>query len=94
MDNVDEILEEPIRHEDKSIATRLTYTEERDRYRVEYTNILQNGELDGNWGVFGGSVGYNASEYDTEEEARSFYDEIENLSNEEIMAEMAIGENP
>lgn len=93
MDNVDEILEEPTRHEDKAIATRLTYTEERDRYRVEYTNILQNGELDGNWGVFGGPVGYNASEYDTEEEARSFYNEIENLSNEEIMAEMAVGEN-
>ena len=94
MDNVDEILEEPTRHEDKGIATRLTYNEERDGYRVEHSSLLTDGSINGDWDVFGGSVGYNASEYDTEEEARSFYNEIQNLSNEEIMAEMAVGENP
>ena len=93
MDDVDEILEEPSRHEDKGFAARLTYNEERDSYRVEHSSLLTDGGIDGDWQVFGGSVGYNSSEYDTEEAARSFYNELENLSNEEIMAEMAVGEN-
>ncbi|ELY83610.1 hypothetical protein [Natrinema altunense] len=89
----DEVLEGPVRYEDKGLAARLTYNEERESYRVEYSPILKSGDIAEEWELFGGSVGYTSSEYDAEEEARAFYDELENLSNEEIHDEMSVGEN-
>lgn len=92
MDDVDKILEGPEKFENKGFAARLTYNEERDSYRVESSPLLKSGEIDDTWEVFGGSVGYNDSEYSTEEEAREFYDELQNLSNQEILDRMAAGE--
>lgn len=93
MDYEGKLLEEPTRFEDKGLAVRLTYHEGRDVYRVEYSPLLKNGEIDGNWGVFGGSVGYTCSEYSTEEEAREFYKQIEDLSRGKLLDHFAVGEN-
>lgn len=88
-----ELLEEPTRFEDKGLALRLTYHEGRDAYRVEYSSLQKTGEIDGNWGVFGGSVGYTCSEYSTEDEARKAYKQIEDLPGDKILDYFALGEN-
>jgi hypothetical protein len=93
MESDGELLEEPTRFEDKGLAVRLTYHEGRDAYRVEYSPLLKNGEIEGKWGVFGGSVGYTCSEYSTEEEARKFYNQLEDLPSDEILDHFAVGEN-
>lgn len=93
MEQEDEVLEGPVRHEEKGLAARLTYREDRDSYRVEYSPLLEDGEIAEEWEVFGGSVGYNSSEYSAEDDARSFYDRLQDLSNEEILEEMGVGEN-
>jgi len=93
VDNVDEILEDPTRHEDKGLATRLTYDGERGKYRVEYSLLLKDGSLDGDWSVFGGSVGCPTSEYDAEEDARRLYDKIPEVGKTEIIHQIRKGEN-
>ncbi|MCU4753489.1 hypothetical protein OB919_16105 [Halobacteria archaeon AArc-curdl1] len=92
MESDGEILEEPQRFEDKGLAVRLIYVKERYKYRVEYSPLLKNGEIEGNWGVFGGSVGYTCSEYNTEEEARQFYNKLEEIPADEILDHFAVGE--
>ncbi|WP_313694175.1 hypothetical protein [Halorarum halobium] len=92
MDEVNEILEGPAKHEDKGIAARLTYDQETDSYRVEYSPLLENGEITEEWIVFGGTVGYNDSVYSSEEAAHEFYDQLENLGQDEILDELAVGE--
>lgn len=87
------LLEKPTRFEDKGVAARLTYHEGRDTYRVEYSPLLQNGEIDGDWGVFGGSVGYTSSEYSTEKEARKFYNKLKSIPGDKILDHLGIGEN-
>jgi len=87
-----EILEGPERFEDKGLAARLTYDQEEDSYRVEHSPLLKTGEIAGEWGVFGGSVGYNASTYNSEEDAREFFNDLENLEAEEVLDEFAVGE--
>lgn len=86
-------MEGPTRHEDKGLATRLTYNEEEDKYRVEHSVLLKDGSIDGDWTVFGGSVGLPISEYDTEEDARRFYEKIPEVDKTEIIQEIRVGEN-
>jgi hypothetical protein len=93
LNNENEILEGPTRHEDKGLATRLTFNEEREKYRVEHSVLLKDGSIDGDWNVFGGVVGCPASEYDTEEAARRFYDKIPEVGKTEIIQEIREGEN-
>lgn len=93
MESTNEVLEGPVRYEDKGLATRLAYNEVRDSYRVEHSPLLENGEIAQEWGVFGGSVGYNSSEYDTEEDARQFYNQLEDIPGDEILDHLAVGEN-
>jgi hypothetical protein len=88
-----EILEEPVVYNDKAIAARLTYNSERDTYRVEYAPLLQDGGIGDEWGIFGGTVGYTSSSYDSEEEAREFFDELEDIPGDEILDRFAVGEN-
>jgi len=92
VEEIKDLLEGPEKFEGKGFAARLTYHEERDSYRVESSPLLETGDIDGTWEVFGGSVGYNDSEYSTEEEAREFYEELQNLSNQDILNRMATGE--
>jgi len=92
VEDVNEILEGPERFEDKGIAARLTYDQERDSYRVEYSPLLENGEIAEEWTVFGGTVGYNDSVYGSEEAAHEFYDKLENLGEDEVLDEFAVGE--
>jgi len=88
----EKVLEGPIRHEDKGLATRLTFNEEREKYRVEHSVLLKDGGIDGDWNVFGGVVGCPASEYDTEEAARRFYNKIPEVGKTEIIQQIRAGE--
>jgi hypothetical protein len=89
-----EVLEEPVVYEDKAIAARLTYNPERDTYRVEYAPLLQDGGIGDEWGIFGGTVGYTSSSYDSQEDAREFFDDLEDIPSDEILDHFAVGENP
>ena len=86
-----EVLEEPEVYEDKAIAARLAYNRERDTYAVEYTPLLESGEFEDEWFIFGGSVGYTCSMYDSEEDAREFFDELEEIPGDEILDHFAVG---
>lgn len=88
-----EIVEGPIRVKEHGIALRITYNEERDKYRVETSHLLKNGEIEGMWGVFGGSVGYGDSTYDTLEDAREFYQLAQELEGDELLNHFAVGES-
>lgn len=90
MEDAYELLEGPETFNDKGIAVRLTYNDEEDTYRVEHSELLKTGNISGEWNLFGGSVGYNASSYGTEEQARQFYSELESLEADEILDEFAV----
>lgn len=94
MDNVDEVLEPPVKLSEQGFAVRLTHREETGEYRVEYSNLVA-GEVEEDWNVFGGSVGYNASSYDSLRQAEDFYDEVQDLSGDQILDQLTpIGTGP
>lgn len=82
MSTITIVLTEPVEIENLGLAVRLT--EREDCYAVECSPLLKNGEIAGNWGVFGGSVGYSASTFETEESAREFYGDVQNLLEHEL----------
>ena len=91
MDDVNMILEGPERLDEEGIAVRLRYDEEETgQYRVEYSNILQDDTVEDDWYLFGGSVGYNASSYNSESEARTVFKDVQALSGEDILGYFAV----
>lgn len=83
----------PEKLDGRGIAIRLVHDEEKDRYRVEQSPILSTGEIDGDWNVFGGTIGYKDTEYTTEKEAREFYRKVRNKEGSDVLVELAVGEN-
>lgn len=55
-----------------------------NQYRVEQSPLLKTGEIDGSWNVFGGSVGYTDSTFNTEENALEFYEDVQTLAEEDL----------
>jgi hypothetical protein len=76
-----DILEEEREAEQHGLYVRLTQWEG-DRYAVEITAALQSGGHEGNWGLVGGSVGYDSSIFDTEDDAREYFDDITSLDQD------------
>jgi len=90
MEDVDELLEGPERKENDGIAIRLIYSQEKDHYRVEYSAIMQDGSIEDEWNLFGGTIGYTDSIYEEEEMARQTLEDIKALSGEEILSYFAL----
>lgn len=90
MEDVGEVLEGPEQLNDEDVAVRLRYVEGSDEYRVECSEVLQDGGLEGDWSVFGGTVGYSDSAYSSEEVARGVYDDVKDLSGEEFLDYFAV----
>ena len=79
----DEILESETKAEQHGLFARLTRWEN-DRYAVEIATRLQSGGHEDQWYLVGGSVGYDASVFDTEEDARDYFEDLTSLSSESM----------
>ena len=82
---VDEILEDETEAEQHGLFARLT-RRENDRYAVEISTALQSGGHEDQWDPVGGSVGYDASVFDTEADARDYFEDLTTLSSEAMWA--------
>lgn len=80
-DLTDEILESEREVEQHDFYARLT-RRSNGQYAVEISLTLQSGGHDDHWGVIGGSVGYDATVFDTEEEARTYFEDVQELSDD------------
>lgn len=76
------LLEGPTKIDDLGLAARLRKRAE--CYAVEYSPLLQSGDIDGTWGIFGGSIGYGTSTFDNRDDAQEFYEDLQNLSKDEL----------
>lgn len=83
----EEILEPETEAEHLGLYARLTRWED-DRYAVEISMALQSGGHDheGHWKLVGGSVGYDASVFNAEPEARDYFEDLTSLTDREIEA--------
>ena len=79
----DEILESETEAEQHGLFARLTRWDN-DRYAVEISTRLQSGGHKEQWYPVGGSVGYDASVFDTEADARDYFQDLTNLDSEEM----------
>ena len=82
-DLTDEILESETEIPHHHFFARLT-RRTNGRYAVEISLTLQSGGHDDHWGPIGGSVGYDATVFDTEEEARTYFEDLQELDNDEM----------
>ncbi|EMA54370.1 hypothetical protein [Halococcus salifodinae] len=82
---VDEILEDETEAEQHGLYARLTRRED-GRYAVEISPMLQSGGHEEQWHLVGGSVGYDASVFDAEADARDYFEDLISLSSEEMEA--------
>lgn len=77
------ILEPETKAEQHGLYARLTRWEN-DRYAVEISTVLQSGGHEDQWHLVGGSVGYDTSVFDTEPVAREYFQDLTNLTSEEM----------
>lgn len=82
-DLTDRILQPETEVEQHDFYVRLT-RRTNGRYAVEISLTLQSGGHDDHWGVIGGSIGYDAPVFDTEEEARTYFKDVKTLSDDEM----------
>lgn len=82
-DLTDEILESETEIPEHHFFARLT-RRTNGRYAVEISLTLQSGGHDNHWDIIGGSVGYGATVFDTEKEARTYFKDVQELSNDEM----------
>ena len=82
---VDESLEDETEAEQHGLYARLTRRED-GRYAVEISPVLQSGGHEEQWHLVGGSVGYDASVFDAEADARDYFEDLTTLSHEEMEA--------
>lgn len=81
----EEILESETEAEQHGLYARLTRWKD-DQYAVEISMSLQSGGHEDQWGLVGGSVGYDSSVFDTEGKARNYFEDLTSLSHEEMWA--------
>lgn len=80
-----DILEPETEAEQHGLFARLIRWEN-GRYAVETSTALQSGGHKEQWYPIGGSVGYDASVFDTEADARDYFEDLISLSSEEMEA--------
>ena len=80
-----EILESETEAEQHDLFARLTRRED-GRYAVEISPMLQSGGHEDQWHLVGGSVGYDASAFDAEADARDYFEDLTSLTHEEMEA--------
>jgi hypothetical protein len=78
-------LEDETEAEQHGLFVRLTRWED-GRYAVEISVALQSGGHEEQWNLVGGSVGYDASVFDAEANARDYFKDLTSLSSEEMEA--------
>lgn len=78
-----DIIEEEKVVEKFGIAVRMI--KDSGTYIVQQTPINEDGSYDkGDFTFFGGTVGYETSEFDSEEDARKFFDDIMMLNGSQL----------
>jgi hypothetical protein len=82
---VDEILEDETKAEQHGLYARLTRWEG-GRYAVEISAALQSGGHEKQWHLVGGSVGYDTSVFDAEADARNYFEDLTDLTHDEMWA--------
>ena len=85
MSDVDEVLKDETKAEQHSLFVRLVRRED-GRYAVEISPMLQSGGHEDQWHLVGGSVGYDASAFDAEADARDYFQDLTSLTHEEMEA--------
>ena len=85
MSDVDEVLKDETKAEQHSLFVRLVRRED-GRYAVEISPMLQSGGHEDQWHLVGGSVGYDASAFDAEADARDYFEDLTSLTHEEMEA--------
>lgn len=76
---------------DRGIAIRTVVDGKPKRYRVEYSP-LSGGVATDEWTVFGGTVGYDDSVFETEDAARAFVARVQTVAHDEILEELTTDE--
>lgn len=74
-------IEEIKRFDEIGRAIRLT--DHNGDYLVEYARI-EDGEIEEPWRLLGGPLGFANSTFSTEAEAREFFEDLQNLSEEQL----------
>lgn len=74
-------IEEITRLDEIGRAVRLS--DHNEDYLVEYASI-DDGEIVEPWRLLGGPLGYANSTFSTEAEAREFFEDLQNLSEEQL----------
>ena len=79
-----DVIEEEKIVEKHGIAVRLV--KENGTYIVQHTPLNEDGSYnEEKFNVFGGTVGYSTSEFDTEVQARQFFNDIMILDNDRLL---------
>jgi len=81
-----EIIKQDTKVDKHGMVFRIVKTENKELpYTVEHSPLNNDGTYNTeDFSILGGTVGYSTSEFKTEEEARSFFNDAINLTNEEM----------
>lgn len=83
---MDVIVEDTIVEKFGLVLRIVRYDDKEFPYVVEQTPLIQDGTYDKeDFSIFGGSVGCDSSEFETDEKAKEFYNDVRNLDSKQIL---------